>query len=185
VVLSEGDALAKISVELNPDRHERFVQAKMRRRAKSLQSLMIDATEKLLAESIPNSGDAPLTTPPPISPAREVHSATPAKDLAKTLWKIPEEVISLLLTHWHDADFRECLLALGHVWGVGDRDIKGSLTRNCRTFARASEMVEELRESAAKPNSPERKRRLDELLQVSISGKPKTRRVEHADGGDT
>lgn len=43
--------MAKITVELNEDQHERFVRAKMRRKERSLQSLMIGATEKLLAET--------------------------------------------------------------------------------------------------------------------------------------
>lgn len=40
--------MAKITVELTDDEHERFVQAKMRRKERSLQSLMIGATERLL-----------------------------------------------------------------------------------------------------------------------------------------
>lgn len=55
--------MAKITVDLNDDQHERFVTAKLRRKEKSLQSLMIGATERLLDDASGGDGSAERPRP--------------------------------------------------------------------------------------------------------------------------
>jgi hypothetical protein len=72
----------RITVDLTPEQHKRFVNAKMERGEKSLQALMIGATDLLL------SADGPATRSPLTNPGE---SATPEDGIGEN----PESVLQI------------------------------------------------------------------------------------------
>lgn len=56
--------MPRISVLLSGDDHKRFVNAKMNLKRKSLQALMIEATEAFVRQQCPQTGEEGSTKPP-------------------------------------------------------------------------------------------------------------------------
>lgn len=73
-------------------------------------------------------------------PAKKVRRSGP--DLPESVSDIATDVLDVIRTHQHDIECMECVLDIGRIWDVGDKEVQDAITQNCRVFARASESMQ-------------------------------------------
>ncbi len=150
------------SLKASPDLHQKM-KMESAKTGKKIEELVVEAWGFYTKAQSSPKGLADSSTVP--TSKTSAHSTGP--------------VVEIVRRHSQDPSFLECIVALDHIWNVGDRDYQEAIVSNCRAFVRASDAVRMLREGTKREGSHFTER-VGELLATAAATDPRTLAIKEA-----